>query len=193
MSSCTEGHPPIPVFPKSIPALFSTESPRFLEKEAYLAVIYWKVVVDVVAPFSWSFPGYLLSLLLISPRSCSVPNVGFLVRAFFMWGGCFLFVLLVAIRGIEPQVLCVLGKCLSTELHPQPLFRVFLAALIFRCTFAAVWSEELVETGYQGGNWHGSGGNGRGRVGDLKKKLEETVFVQRWWHMPIIPALRRQR
>lgn len=82
MFSCTAGHPPIPVFPKSTPALFSTESPSFLEKEAYLAVIYWKVVVGVVAPFSWSFPGYLLSLLLISPRFCSVPNVGFLIRAF---------------------------------------------------------------------------------------------------------------
>lgn len=103
MFSCTAGHPPIPVFPKSTPALFSTESPSFLEKEAYLAVIYWKVVVGVVAPFSWSFPGYLLSLLLISPRFCSVPNVGFLVRAFFMRGGCFLFVLFVAIAGLSPK------------------------------------------------------------------------------------------
>lgn len=47
-SNCIAGHPPIPEFPKSTPALFSTASPSFLEKGAYLAVIYWKVVVDVV-------------------------------------------------------------------------------------------------------------------------------------------------
>lgn len=51
-SNCIAGHPPIPEFPKSTPALFSTASPSFLEKGAYLAVIDWKVVVDVVAPFS---------------------------------------------------------------------------------------------------------------------------------------------
>lgn len=151
----------------STPASFSTASPSFLEKGAYLAVIYWKMVVGVVAPFSWSFPGYLLFLLLISPRSCSVPNVGFLVRAFFNVGWL-LSVLLATVRGIEPQALCVMGKHLTTELHPQPLVRVVLAALAFRCTFAVVWSGELVENWCQGGSWHDGGGNGRGGGGDKK-------------------------
>lgn len=61
-----------------------------------------------------------LSLPLQPCSKTTVPNVGLFLRVFFfflIWGGCFLFILLITVQGIEPRALCMLGKCPTTELH----------------------------------------------------------------------------
>lgn len=61
---------------------------------------------------------------------------------FFYWGGCFSFVLLITVQGIEPRALCTLSKCPTTELHTQPQITGLLASL---CTFLASGQDSLRE------------------------------------------------
>lgn len=72
------------MFPKSTPALSTTESHSFLEKEASFTVIYLRTVADL---FAWSFSGYLSypfpSDLALRPLSL-MSLIGFFLRVFYL-------------------------------------------------------------------------------------------------------------
>lgn len=79
---------------------------------------------------------------------------------FFLFGGgcgCFLFVLLITVQGIEPRALCTLSKCPTTELHAQPQITGLLASL---CTFLASGQDSLREA--------------TGRGGGMEKKFKDS-------------------